>query len=87
MATSIRCTFYRLEQLPGNPPTFALNSAPVKVILTADIRTVDAVNTLGGADIGGFGYLYSKVTLKQAGELQEMYALQTVLQLQTQINS
>lgn len=84
---AIRGTFYRLEQLPGVAPTFALSSAPTMTLLAADIRRIDPVNVLGGADLGGFGYLYSKVTLKQAGLEQEFYALQTVLQLQAQINS
>lgn len=86
MATILtRKTLYRLEQTGVD--TFALNAAPLMDFLAADIKTIVPVNVLGGADIGGFGYLYSKVTLKQAGLQQEFYALQTVLQWQTEVNS
>lgn len=81
----IRGTFYRLEQTGNN--TFGLMEAPVKTIQAIDIKEVIPVNVLGGPDIGGFGYLYSKLVLKQPGMNQELYALQTVLQLQTLFNS
>lgn len=84
---SIRLTMYRLEQVAGVAPTFALVEAPVKTIQAIDIKSIEAVNALGGMDIGGFGYLYSKITMKLPGLLQELYAVQTVLQLQTLINS
>lgn len=81
----IRSTFYLLEQTGLG--TFALNSAPELDIQAIDILRVNPVNVAGGADLPGFGYLYSKVTLKQPGINQELYALQTVLQLQTLFNS
>lgn len=81
----MRRTMYRLEQTGNN--TFALQAVVLKDIQAVDIKEIVPVNVLGGADIGGFGYLYSKVTMKQPGLNQELYALQTVLQWQTDLNS
>lgn len=87
MALVIRGTFYRLEQLPGRTPNFALSISPVKTLQTSAVRFVDPVNVLGAASLGNFGFLYSKVTMTQAGLEQELYALQTVQQLQQQMNA
>ena len=85
MAVSIRGVFYRFEQTGNN--TFAKTLSEEKVIPVVDIESINAVNVLGGSDIGGFGFIYSKVVLKQVGTGQELYAMQTVLQLQTAINA
>lgn len=81
----MRRTMYRLEQTGNN--TFALQAVLLKDVQALDIKEIVPVNVTGGADIGGFGYLYSKVTMKQPGLNQELYALQTVLQWQTDLNS
>lgn len=81
----IRRAMYRLEQTGNN--TFALQAVLTKDIQALDIKEIVPVNVLGGADIPTFGYLYSKVTMKQPGLNQELYALQTVLQWQTDLNS
>lgn len=85
MANVIRATFYRLEQTGDN--TFAKTLSEEKTIQTLDIESVNAVNATGGSDVGGFGWLYSKVVLKQPGTGQELYAMQTVLQLQAAMNA
>lgn len=82
-----RKRLYRLEQIAGASPTFVLAATVDKDIPFTDIKEITPVNVLGGPDIGGFGFLYSKVTLKQPGLNQELYALQTVLQWQTEQNS
>ena len=83
---SVRPLLYRLEQIAGASPTFALSQVTQPDIQALDVKRIDPVNVLGGADIGGFPYLYSRVTLKQAGMQQEAYSLLTVLQWQTLIN-
>lgn len=83
---SVRTPLYRLEQIAGSSPTFALNIVRTPDIQALDIKRIDPVNVLGGADIGNFPYLYSRVTLKQAGEQQEAYSMLTVLQWQALIN-
>ena len=85
-----RTPLYRLEQLgttTSGIPNFALNIVTTPDIQALDIKRIDPVNVLGGADIGNFPYLYSRVTLKQAGEQQEAYSLLTVLQWQILLNS
>lgn len=91
---AVRKTFYRLEQLAGGSPLggtslpqFALNSVFNAAILATNIVKVDAVNALGGADLGGFPWLYSKVTFRQDGLMQEAYSLQTILQWETELDS
>lgn len=91
MANNLRVTLYRLEQLPDTVsgiPQFAQAVAiRNKVIPVTDIRAIDSVNVLGGADLGKFPWLYSKITYRQAGVEQEAYAMQTVLQLQAAWNA
>lgn len=83
---SVRVPLYRLEQIAGVSPTFALSMVTQPDIQALDIKRIDPVNASGGADIGGFPYLYSRVTMKQPGLQQEAYSLLTVLQWQSLIN-
>lgn len=85
MAIAIRATFYRLEQTGNN--TFALSNAFQDVVPVVDIGDIIPVNTLGGQDVGGFPYLYSKLVRSQPGLNQELFAMQTVLQLETLMNA
>lgn len=82
---TIRRLFYRLEQIGNN--SFALSIAVRKDIQSVDILNIVDVNTLGGADIGNFPYLYGKVTFRESGLQQEMYTLQSALQWETDLNS
>lgn len=82
---TIRRTFYRLEQTGNN--TFVLSHVFLKDIQSTDIGSINPVNVLGGADIGGYGWLYSKVTLRDPAIEQELYCLQTVLQWETDLNA
>jgi len=82
---SVRGPFYRLEQTGRD--TFALTELLNEVVQSTDIKSIFPVNVQGGADITGFGYLYSKVVFRQAGLDQEVYALQTVLQWDTNLNA
>lgn len=86
---SVRGPFYRLEQISGGGanPNFAFNSLFNDDILANSIKRVSPVNVSGGARLGNFGYLYSKITFERDGLLQEVYTLQTVLQWQTTLNS
>ena len=87
----LRKTLYRLEQ--GTRPAGQSRSNQHQSwvgtydFAAADIRRIDPVNVKGGASLYGFGWLYSKVTFKQAALLQEAYSLQTTLQWQTELNS
>lgn len=85
MANAIRLRLYRLEQIGNN--SFAVSGSEERDILTVDIKSVTAVNAIGGPDLGGAGYLYSKVTMDQPGLQQEAYALQTVFELQEAMNA
>jgi hypothetical protein len=85
MATSIRLTLYRFEQLAGVTPTFARSSVVNETVFTADILSITPVNVAGAIDIPTFPYIYSKLTSRQAGLEQEQYAMQTVAQLQAAI--
>lgn len=82
---AMRGPFYRLEQTGRD--TFALQGIVNEVVQSTDIKNIFPVNVLGGSDITGFGYLYSKVVYRQAGVNQEVYALQTVLQWDTNLNA
>lgn len=85
MALSLRVQLYRLEQTGSN--AFAVTGVFPQDLAFSDIDTIVPVNALLGADIGGVGYLYSKITMKQPGLNQESYALQTVQQLHAAWNA
>lgn len=85
MANALRLRLYRVEQTGNN--TFVKTADWPQDLLTADVKSVTPVNALGGPDLGGLGYLYSKITMKQPGLQQEAYALQTVLELQAAMNA
>ena len=84
---ALRVPLYRLEQIAGVTPTFALSQVTTPDFLATDIRRIDPVNVLGGQDLVNFGFLYSKVTLRQAGLQQEYFSLLTPIQWQTLMNS
>lgn len=84
---ALRVPLYRLEQIAGVTPTYALQGVYTPDFLATDIHRIYPVNVLGGQDLAKFGYLYSKVTLRQAGLQQEAFSLLTSSQWQTLMNS
>lgn len=85
MSRSIAIQVYRFE--PGaDGITNRVTLSYPEVILSDDIMAVDAVNVQGGQDVIGLPYLYSKIIKRQPGVNQELFLMNSVLDIQNKMN-
>lgn len=86
MQKAIAIQVYRVERANDgvtNLVTLSYNQA----INTDDIDTVTPINVIGGQDLPGLPYLYSKLTLKQVGFDQEIFVMNSVQDIQNKMNA
>lgn len=86
MQKAIAMQVYRIERGTDgltNYVTLSYNQS----LNTDDIDTIVPVNVLGGQDLLGLPYLYSKIILKQDGFDQELFVMNSVQDLQNKMNA
>lgn len=86
MGRSIAVQVYRFEVGSDGVTNFVTQSYPEVI----DANTIDSlvpINVLGAQDVRGLGWLYSKITFKQPGTDQEIFLMNSVLDIQNKWNS
>lgn len=86
MQKAIAMQVYRIERGTDgltNVVTLSYNQS----LNTDDIDSVVPVNVLGGQDLLGLPYLYSKIILKQPGFDQEIFVMNSVQDIQNKMNA
>ena len=90
MANSIAIQVYRVEYNPntyaGTPAYQVILSYPY-TLNTDNIAGLVPVNVAGGQDLTGLPYLYSKITEVQFGLEQELFVMNSVLDIQNKWNA
>lgn len=86
MARSISIQVYRVEVGTDGKTFFVTQSYP-EMLSTDDIDTLVPVNLQGGQDLLGLPWLYSKATLRQPGFDQEIFLMNSILDLQNKWGS
>lgn len=86
MGRSIAIQVYRVEVGTDGKTYFVTQSYP-EMINSNDIDTLVPVNLQGGQDLLGLPWLYTKATLLQPGFDQEIFLMNSILDLQNKWNS
>lgn len=86
MGRSIKVQVYRFEVGTNGVTNFVTQSYP-DILNTDTFAGVDPVNVQGGQDVSGLPYLYSKIRFKQPGINQEVFLMNSVLDILTQWNA
>lgn len=86
MARSIAIQAYRFEVGSDGVTNFVTESWP-ETINANEIDSLVPVNVQGGQDIRGLGWLYTKITLIQSGMDQELFVMNSVLDIQNKWGS
>ena len=89
MATTnaISITAYRIERGSADAQTNYVVWSYQELL---DVRAIDKVvpvNSAGGEDLAGLGWLYSKVVKKQFGTDQEFYTVHSIADMLNKINA
>lgn len=86
MGRAIAIQAYRFEVGSDGVTNFVTESWP-EVLDTNEIDTLVPVNLQGGQDVRGLPWLYTKITLKQTGTDQELFVMNSVLDIQNKWNA
>jgi len=90
MARSIALSVYRIEYNPlsyAGTPTYQVVEFYPYTLNVDNISGLNVVNLAGGTDLPGLPYIYCKITEKQFGLEQELFVMNSVLDIQNKWNS
>lgn len=86
MSRSIAVQAYRFERGTDGLTNFVTQSYPTDVDAN-DVDSLVPVNLQGGQDVQGLPYLYTKITFKQPGLDQEIFVMNSILDIQNKWNA